>query len=507
MIQLTEPLIWDTYHNIKKKAQRYIDKGNINKALLYTHLAAYTNYEFWLSYSDEEIEGLAKRAGKSIRTRDYNNEDMVRGRCVMLDSMARYRGGLTVQYINAIVSAGWELLYITEQEMAAPHHKELLNYIQTKDNVIILEVPSKKKGVGRLQFVYDSILNFGAERLYFHGTTSDAFFTAICYSLPPYIKKYFIDVADHGFRMGMQACDYTFEFRDLGCSIINQFLHFPKDRILMLPFYPVLDNLEYKGLPPQCKGKIIILSGGIYWKIVDQEDTYFKLCKKLLQNNTNAIIVFPGSGAPSYVKNKIKEYGLNDRFLLLGWRNDISELFRNADIFLNTYPHGGGTMSQYAAHNKIPILSYHDPNKSPTYVENFVCQLRQTEISSIGEKAFLEEGERLINSKKYRIEKAERVYSCILNKELFDSYFKEMSERGKNILPFDDGKNAGIPLERKEKKIIYHNNTGEYPLRMIAYAGLNSITVKPQFVIPFVKNIIPKLWSVFKSRGFHFNRI
>ena len=313
-------------------------------------------------------------------------------------------------------------------------------------------------------------------------------------------------MADHGFRMGVHSCDYIFEFRDLGCSIVTQYLNYPKGKILMLPFYPVLDTLEFKGLPSLCDGKIKILSGGIYWKIVDKDDTFFRLCQKLLQQNSNAIILFPGSGDPSYVKNKIKEYGLEDKFLLLGWRNDISELFRNADIFLNTYPHGGGTMSQYAAHNKIPILSYRNPGPTTTFVENFVCQLRQTKISSIGETDFLEEGRKLINNQDYRKEKAERVYSCILNQELFNQYFKEMSENGISILPFDDGDNAVIPQERLEKKINYHNKTGEYQLRLVAYAGLNPMTLKLPYIIPFVKGVIPKIWRIV-SNGFHYNRI
>lgn len=506
MANLSEPLIRDTYQKLKKRAHQFFDKGNVRKGLLYTHLAAYTNYEFWLSYYDDEIEKLAQKAAKTIISKVYKADDIIKGRVVLMDSLARYRGGLTVQYVNAIMSAGWELLYITEQEMQVPDHCELYNFLSKQKKIKILEIPTSLKGINQLQFVYDNIIDFCPEKVFLHITTSDVLFTAVSYALPNVIQKYFIDLADHGFRIGVQSCDYAFEFRDLGCSILTQYLNFPKRRIFMLPFYPVLDNLEYKGLPSQCEGKIKILSGGIYWKIVDKDDTFFRLCQKLLQQNSNAIILFPGSGDPSYVKNKIKEYGLEDKFLLLGWRNDISELFRNADIFLNTYPHGGGTMSQYAAHNKIPILSYRNPGPATTFVENFVCQLRQTKISSIGEAVFLEEGRKLINNIDYRKEKAERVYSCILNQEMFNQYFKIMSEKGNNILPFDDDKNAEIPQERLNKKVNYHNKTGEYQLRLVAYAGFNSITLKRPYIIPFVKGIIPKVWRIVTG-GFHYNRI
>ena len=507
MAKLSESLIRDTYQKLKIRARHLIDKGNIKKGLLYTHLAAYTNYEFWLSYYDEEIEDITKEIGEFIKKRTYSVNDVIKGRCVILDSMARYRGGGNVQYVNAIVSAGWELLYITEQEMQTPDHLELFDFLKEQKAVQILEVPTKLRGVAKLQFVYDSILDFYPERIYMHITTSDVLFSAVNYALPNIIQKFFIDMADHGFRIGLKSCDYAFEFRDLGCSIISQYLHFPKDKILILPFYPIIDNLEFKGLPSQCDGKIKILSGGIYWKIVDKDDTFFRLCQKLLQQNKKAIIIFPGSGDPSFVKNKIKEYGMEERFLLIGWRDDISELFRRADIFLNTYPHGGATMCQYAAHARTPILSYSPLESCQNPVENFVCQVKQSRVSSIGEEDFLQEAHKLVEDSSYRAEKAEEVYSCILGKELFTQYFKEMSLSGNNILPFDADKNVKIPHERIDKKLNYHNQTGEYQLRLVVFGGINSITMKPQFLLPFIKKIVPKVWKVISSRGLHYNRI
>lgn len=506
-MELTETIIRDTYKKLKGKADYYFDKGKTQKGLLYTHLAAYTNYTFWLSYSDKDIEDLVKKAGKSIQKKEFDTKGLSCGRCVMLDSLARYRGGLTVQYVNAIVSAGWKLLYISGQELQAPHHIELYNYLSLQKGVEILEIPRKLCGAKRLQFVYDSILNYGASKVYLHCTTTDILFPAVSYSLPSCIQKFYIDMADHGFRVGLKSCDFAFEFRNLGCSIVKQAMDFPEDKILMLPFYPVLDNIPFKGLPSQCNGKIKILSGGIFWKIVDDEDTFFRLCKKLLEQAPNSIILFPGSGDPTFVINKIKEYCMEDRFLLLGWRDDISEVFRNADIFLNTYPHGGATMSQYAAHAKVPILSYQPENLCPNPVENFVCQVKQTEVSSIGETLFLNEAHRLITNEDYRKEKAEKVFSCILNKDLFNKYFKKMSEEYVNTFSFSVEDNIDILRERLDKKIHYHNETGEYQMRLVSYLGLNSITLKRYYMIPFINNILPKLWRVIKKRGFHFNRI
>ena len=40
------------------------------------------------------------------------------------------------------------------------------------------------------------------------------------------------------------------------------------------------------------------------------------------------------------------------------YRKDISQLFRNCDIYYGTYPLSGGLMCQYAAAFGKPILAY-----------------------------------------------------------------------------------------------------------------------------------------------------
>ncbi len=505
---MTEQLVRETYCKLKERARRYLERGNVQKGLLYIHLAAYTNYSFWLSYYDEEMEQLLRKAGESIRQRrSYTDMHLHSGRCVMLDSMARYRGGLTVQYVKAIVASGWELLYVTEQEMSAPHHRELLAFLQQQTNIIVREVPKNLKGVERIQFVYDQVIEYKPERLYLHSSSSDVLFPAVCHVLPPQILKFYVDMADHGFRMGMKGCDFVFQFRSLGCAIAIKERGIDSKQILYLPFYPIMDDKKFLGLPKECEHKVVILSGGIFWKIVDQDDTYFKLCRQLLEQNPQAVIVYPGSGDAMYVKNKLKEYGIENRFLLIGWRDDISELFRHSDIFLNTYPHGGGTMSLYAAHLKKPILSFEPDDKRPNPIEKFICQKDTCKVSSFGEDDFLAEAEALIKDKEYRQQKAERTYRCVMSEGTFNAVFKIVSETHQNMIPFKIDDVIGETDKLRKKKIDFHNEQGEYQMRLVALSGLNAITMHKEFLKPFVLKIGPKLKRVISDRGLHFNRV
>ena len=502
---LTEKIIRETYKKLKTKANIYLSRGNIRKCELYTHLAAYTNYTFWLSYYDEEMETILKKTSCVIKQR----EEMLgrAGRCVFFDSLSRFRGGLSVQYVSAILASGWDLLYITEQEMTAPHHIELYNFLKKHENISIVEIPHAMKGERRLQYIYDHVIDYGAERVYVHSASSNALFPTVCYALPSTIKKYYIDIADHGFRMGMNSCDYIFQFRSLGCSIAVKKRHIPLEKLLYLPFYPIIDKKEFKGLPEVCNSKVVILSGGTFGKIIDSEDTYFKLCRQLLDQNSKAIIAYAGGGDDTYIQCKLKQYGIYDRFMLLGWRDDISELFRECDIFLNTFPHGGGTMSLYAAHLHKPILSYVADEYSPNPIEKFICQKSTFKISSVGMDEFFAEANRLINNESYRKIKAKMTYDCIMSVDSFNFIFKELSINHENKLSFTLDDILGDTAKLTKKNIEYHNSQGEYQMRLVALAGLSAITCRKEFLFQFLRKIGPKLKRVISSRGLHFNRI
>lgn len=502
---LTEDFIKQTYSALKNRANIELSHGRIHKCMINIHLAAFTSYSFFLNYNDEELEAIVRKASCCInKTFNYKADE---NRCVFLDSLARFRGGLTVQYLNAIIAAGWEVLYITPQDMSAPQHYELNSYLNSLNAVSILQIPVNVRGRKRLQFIYNAIIDYAPSRLYEHFNTYDAYFSTVAYSVPNTITKFAINIADHASSLGYSSGDYSFEFRQLGCSIASKFRGRKKSSMFLLPFYPVIDNKPFKGLPECCQGKKIVLSGGAFWKIIDANDTFFKLVSKMLEENKDTILLYPGAENPDMVKQKIVQYGLTDKFILLGWRDDISELYRHSDVFLNTYPHGGGTMSQYAAHLHVPILSFRPEGECQNPVECFVCQVEDTKVSSIGESEFLEEAHKLLSDVSYRKEKADKVYDCVLGIGRFNSYFKSISENHTNIIPFDIEDVVDKTTEFMTEKIKYANKTGVYQTRIISLAGLNPITMKKEFVFPFVKSIIPKLTSVIRSRGLHFNRI
>lgn len=501
-MQLTEGIVKNVYNELVIKAKLQIHKNKTEKALLYVHLAAYTSHTFFLhNYYDQQLEDIVVQLSTRIhKVPEYvvTNNNAVR--CVMLDSLSTLKGGLTTQYLRAIVSAGWHLLYVTEQPLKSSRHFSLYKELQSYSNITILEVPTNLKGNEKLQYVYDQIVKYNPSKLYLHLSPYDPFFSAVSYALPCEIIKYYIDYTDHSLALGIGSADYIFEFRNKGCSASVKYRGIDKERVLLHPFYPIIDKEPFGGFPEICKGKIIILSGGSYWKIIDKDDTYLNLASQILKKHKNAVILFPGGGEKHYINKRLAEYKIEDRFILMPWRKDICQLFEKCDIYFNTYPNSGGLMAQYAAHYSKPILSYQPIENGPNPVETLVCQIKYIQISQYGISDFMSEADKLIEDYEYRMLKGSQINSCVFGQRNFEKSFVEMSTKFKNLIPYVVKDDVVIREQQRNETIKASNENADYQMRMVLKLWFDSIIYKSYFIVPFVRKILPKVKRVFLNK-------
>ena len=284
-------------------------------------------------------------------------------------------------------------------------------------------VPRKKKGIERSIYIYETIMDFQPENVFIHISPYSAYPAVACYALPKNIKKYWIDYTDHSFHLGTGCVDYSFEFRNIGASISARYRHLSKTQLIKLPFYSFMDDEDFKGLPSVCDGKTVILSGGNYWKIIDEEGTFFRIVKTILDECTNTVIIYAGAGNEKAVKKFLRKYDIDERFVLIGWRKDFSALFEHCDIFLCTYPVGGGLMSQFAARAAKPILAY-DPNEGKE-TESLLCQKKNLDVSIENMADFIKEAKRLVSDIDYRRKRGKEMAECVLSINDFNAIFKK----------------------------------------------------------------------------------
>ena len=420
---MTKEELLKLYERLKEQSRQAINKGSYDLAITCLFGAGYISYTFGLDYTDDEIESLLNVLSGQIRIKQPVVNQLHEGhRCVFLDGLSAFRGGLTVQYLRAIKATGWDVLYISDQDLSQKHRAPLVEELKTNPRLSYTSVPKKNRGLQISQFIYDAVMGFGPDNVIVHIPPFDSYIALACYALPSSIKKFMVNYTDHSFLLGTGCMDYSFEFRNYGASISNVYRHFEPNKLLMLPYYAFSEDvLTFQGLPEMCKGKTVFFSGGNFWKIIDDNDTFFIIVKRILDAIPDAVFLLAGRGNEVEVNKAVARQKLDNRFVTLGWRQDISELVNHCDIYVSTYPHGGGLMGQFAARAGKPILAY-DPagNKE---IEHLTCQIKMVDFSFTNMDRLIEEAVRLAADDLYRKEKGEQIKECVLREEQFNELF------------------------------------------------------------------------------------
>lgn len=497
--KLTERYLRKLYSRLLGFAKLSFRMGSIYCANRFLMASSYLAYTFYLKYHDDVAEDLVANIAQKIKKRCQYNITQDKYRCVFLDSSAVFNGGLTIQYMRAIHDAGWNVLYVTGHNMESDSQKDLRKIIASNKKAEIVSVPYKLKGVRWLQYLYDIIVDYQPTNIFLHVSPFAPAYVEVCNALPKKITKFWINYTDHSFFLGSECADYSIEMRNRGCSISHKWRNIDMSRQMLLPFYPNMLDEKFLGLPEACKGRKIVFSGGNYWKVMNEEETYFKICKKILDANPDTIIVYAGIGEVKPVKKMLEKYGIQSRFLLIGWRKDLSALFNKCDVYLSTYPAFGGLMSVYAALKAKPILAYareEDVNK----VESIVCQFSNYTISHNNINDLVAESVHLLTDSNYNKSVGFKIQKCTITKQWFDNTFKEIVDKkcnGELDIVIDE--QVRIVQDEINDTIVYHEKSGVWKKSIASFLGLLSIFAGPSFVPGGIKTRVMNFIKIVRT--------
>ena len=237
----------------------------------------------------------------------------------------------------------------------------------------------------------------------------------------PQIIKYQINLTDHAFWLGgRHFFDYLYEFRHYGMEVSINKRGYDISQLILNQYYPWQSGLPFQGFPVKTDGKVILLSGGAMYKIEGDDGMYYKLVKAILDRFPEVVMFYAGEGNDAHLRHFIKENNYEGRLILLGNRKDIDALFKECDIYLSTYPFGGGLMSQFAAINSKPILLYKSKD-----IEKLICTKEYRPYALHSMDDFISEAEMLIRNKDYRIARGQFFKKLLLGKEDFRVKFQQ----------------------------------------------------------------------------------
>ena len=406
----------DIYERLVIKAMSLYELGRLSECINCIQSAAEFQYNLNNIYTDRRLEMLIKNISNALYKK--NTTYQVTTTVFFYDSFCLDNRGLTQHYLDALVNdSRYKVVYILENDNTQNGNDIIayLNYHNVKIEVLPAGSPIEKS-----KFLYELICIYRPTSALFHLTP----YTVIPFlSFYPFkdIIKYQINLTDHAFWLGNKDFfNFLYEFRNYGIVVSQEKRGYNKSQLILNHYYPWQSGALFQGFPIKTEGKTILLSGGAMYKIEGDNDMYFTLLKELLNTFPEILIFYAGGGNDTHLRKFIDENNYHDRLILLGNRVDIDALFKNCDIYISTYPIGGGLMSQYAAINSKPILLYKSKE-----IEKLICtkEYRPYALESIDD--FLNEAGKLIRNKDYRESRGKFFRDMLLGKNDFRERFSK----------------------------------------------------------------------------------
>lgn len=438
MLKLSKSDIRHGYNGIKRLAQKAAQKGDYEKAWGYIRHCVTLAQQFNWIYADFELEDVLKTIGERTIpevTSDYVPDD---NRVVLYDDF-HTTVILAAQYVEALVKAGKDVLYVN---FMLPYdyarQNEMVDFIKRRyPTVKILTVPVLSK-VEFIKYLYKTILDFRPSQLILHIYAYSGI-VPLLYRLPKQIDKYIINLADQTFWLGASAVDYVLEFRQFGVSVSQQRRGIKPEQQLLVPFYPIVDENPFQGFPKGCSDpdKVLVFSGSDIYKVLDERRMFWHLVKRVLDTFPQVVFLFATKGdniGMDFLHKFITENHYEGRFFYTKFRPDINEVLAHTDIYMGTCPASGSLMSQLAARNATPILQYYYPGTPDDETEQAICYNEDFRISFQDENDFMKEADRLVNDVFYRRAQGERLQKAMISIDQFNDLVKNTLESNKTIV-------------------------------------------------------------------------
>lgn len=426
--RLTRSDVQQVCRLLKQHAYREYDAGRYVSAWSVMLNTVSLIQEFNIEYSDDELEKLLCQISEhwlpeTAIVKPQSN------RVVVLDDWCTSYV-LVLQYIDALVAEGKEILYITSKDIEASNHKNIIPRISTYPKLTYHVIPQNSMPIEHwCKDVYDKINAFAPSKIIAHISFCSQFLPVIV-RMQEGVLTYRSNLDDQCFWIGKSAIDYVLEFRPFGVAVSRDRRGIKPEQQLYVPFYPVKDGNPFGGFPELPKDSVVLFSGGDFYKTLDPNYTYWNLVKRVLQENPKAVLLFATKNGlrtqQEFLERFVKENHLEEQFYFIGFRPDINEVFAHVDIFLGTCPVCGSLTSQLAALNYTAILQYYLPNTDDDETEQALNYNNpELQLSFSDEDAFLKEAKRLIEDKDYRKQKADLAYASTIKPEQFNKVFMD----------------------------------------------------------------------------------
>jgi len=400
---------------LKKIARSNIRHENYERALAAISNAGNILYYWNQFFTDKDLEdGLMSLS--SLMLRPQNSKFVQNNNTILFyDGFGGDTRGLAAIYLKGLVRLNYQVVYLVPER--ARHNQPHLHQLLVGGNIVWEYYPERKFTEHALK-IQDCFETYKPSKAILYTSPGDTSAIIVFNAYKDLVERYQINLTDHAFWLGVNAFDYCIEFRQFGCILSQKYRGIPKERIILLPYYPYIDKtIPFSGFTKEIEGKKIVFSGGSLYKTLgDKENRYYKIVGKLLNENSDVVFIYAGKGDDSELKKIISKYP--GRAYHIAERKDLYQVLKRSTIYLSTFPMFGGLMSQYAVSSGVIPLTLVD--RSYDSSRNVLLGQEEMGIIFTDYNTLVDEANRLIRDNTYRHAKYEQIKGCVISENKFE---------------------------------------------------------------------------------------
>lgn len=429
-MEIREPL--NAINTLKKVIKRAMRTGNFPKALAGIDACAELAYRYNQWYTDHELEDWLQDIERELPRTTLTKEGTSRNTVLFYDGFGMDTRGLALVYLKALTALGYHLVYVTT-DAAKGNQPEIQKVLSSADCERVF-FSARDGHMEKIHALVAAFEQYKPAHAFFYTFPSDVEAVVTFLHYDGVVSRYQINLTDHAFWLGTKALDYCIEFRDYGASISTQYRGIPEGKLRMLPYYPFVDKeVPFAGFPFDTDGKKVLFSGGSLYKTIDQNKTFYKLVRAILEEHPDTLFLYAGAGDDSGLRWLAEQ--MPGRTYHIAERKDLYQLLRNTCLYINTYPIVGSMMMQYAAAAGTIPITLKKPRDDDA--DGMLIGQDQLGVVFTEPEALLAEVRHLLSDDAYRAAKGEQLLHSLIGEEEFHQGLSEIMNGNPTVYPME----------------------------------------------------------------------
>lgn len=403
---------------IKNAISKAISKERYEEALEMIAVCANVLYETNIRYTDKDLESfLAIISSKITHQRQCSSsKDQY---LLYFDGFGLNDRGLAQIYMKALCQFR-NVIYVTYEDCK---HRipDIINIINEYGALSYYINRDKRDYICQIEQIEKILTSNSVKEFVLYSTPDDVVATTLMYAYDGQMTRFQVDLTDHAFWLGAGCTDCCIEYRDYGACISRMYRGIEEDRIVKLPFYPVIHTKRsFHGFPFSLgDNQKIMFSGGALYKTFGDEK-YYSMVDYLLCHHEDLVFWYAGSGDTTKINKIIDKYP--ERAFYTKERDDLYQVLEHSDIFLNTYPIVGGLMFQYAASAGVVPLTL----KTDERASGFLLNQSQLRVEFDSEEDLYIEAEKILGDDGYKTKRGEELRSAVISEKDFTDWLEDI---------------------------------------------------------------------------------